>query len=516
MPRADSLKSFPFAPLTGILTGAVFLAAAGNRLVFANDEGLYLEGAVRVFRGAAPYKDFFAITGPGTFWSLAALFRLFGVSLESARLLHAIELAVMTGLTYWITARLGRRLTAACAALLFAAMATGLPGGLVVNHRWESSALALGAIAFGVRLLDKPRWATAAAAGALTVLAAWCTPSVGLVTAAIGAWILCDSKLRRALPAYAAGAFTAAAIPPLWLASQDALMPMIRGMGWNGAHYSLANHVVYGAMFDNPLGVLGGAHGVQRITAAWFLFATLLPAALPPLAAAAWIPALRRPRSTELFLLACGAALAGSALPRWDLMHLLCVAPLFVVLAAVWLERNARGLGGPGLALAALVPAVMMSAMNLAGSGWQEAVETPVGKVRTSAEEARHLRMCLERIRPGDTLFVFPYQAMHYFITGGRNPTRYAFLQPGMMSPADERAVADELKANPPAWVLYADLPAEYYLRIWPSSNPAALRMPLIEEFVSKNYSAVADAGNEGAEYRLMAGSRPGLRAYSR
>jgi hypothetical protein len=62
------------ALLIGFLTGAVFLIAVGDRLVFANDEGIYLEGAVRVFHGEAPYRDFFAITGPGTFRMLAALF----------------------------------------------------------------------------------------------------------------------------------------------------------------------------------------------------------------------------------------------------------------------------------------------------------------------------------------------------------------------------------------------------------------------------------------------------------
>jgi hypothetical protein len=122
------------ALLIGFLTGAVFLIAVGDRLVFANDEGIYLEGAVRVFHGEAPYRDFFAITGPGTFRMLPALFHLFGVSLESARLLRAPDLAAMTGMTYWIAAHLGRRLTAVCAALPFAALATGVPNGLVVNH----------------------------------------------------------------------------------------------------------------------------------------------------------------------------------------------------------------------------------------------------------------------------------------------------------------------------------------------------------------------------------------------
>lgn len=496
MPRAALLIAF--------LAGAVFLMGAGDRLVFANDEGLYLEGAVRVLHGEAPYRDFFAVTGPGAFWLLAALFHIFGVSLESARLLRALDLGALTGLTYWVAARLGRRSTAVCAALLFAALAIGLPGGLVVNHRWEASAFALAAVAAGMRLSERPNWTTAAAAGGLSILGAWCTPSVGLVTAAMGVWILGNTTLRKTAPGFAGGVLAASAIPAAVLAGQGALGAMFQSMSWNSTHYSLTNRVVYGSMFDNPVKVLDTAHGAQLVTAALLLFATLLPAMLPPLVTLAWLPALRHPRRPECFLLLCGAALVGSSLPRWDLMHLLFVAPVFVVLAAVWLERHARGLAAPAVALVALMPAVTMGAISLAGAGWRAPVETPVGTLKTSPEIARQLRMCLGRIPPGDTLFVFPYQAMFYFLTAARNPTRYSFLQPGMMSGEDQRRAAKQLKADPPEWVLYGDLPPQYFLRIWPSSNPADLRMVTIEEFIHDHYAAWPDAANDDAEYRLL------------
>src|ERR1035437_4802978 len=212
MPRAALLIAF--------IIGAVFLIAAGDRLMFVNDEGIYLDGALRILHGESPYRDFFAITGPGTFWLLAALFRVFGVSLESARLLRALDMAAMTGLTYWIATRLGSRRTAVYAALLSAALATGLPDGLVVNHRWEGSALALAAVAAGIRLMERPSRSVAAAAGALSILGAWFTPSVGLVAVAIGFWIWWDPKLRHTVPAFAWGALLAGLIPVAMLAGQ--------------------------------------------------------------------------------------------------------------------------------------------------------------------------------------------------------------------------------------------------------------------------------------------------------
>jgi hypothetical protein len=390
------------------------------------------------------------------------------------------------------------------AALLSAALATGLPDGLVVNHRWEGSALALAAVAAGIRLMERPSRSVAAAAGALSILGAWFTPSVGLVAVAIGFWIWWDPKLRHTVPAFAWGALLAGLIPVAMLAGQGALVPMFRSMGWTSARYSLANRIAYGATFGNLPELLSNAHGAQLVATVLLLFVALLPAILPPLVALAWLPSLRTPRRPEVFLLLCGAALIGSSLPRWDLIHLLYVVPVFVVLAAVWLERNVRGLVFSAVASVSLLPAVVMSANNLADPGSREPVDTPVGQVRASIADARHLRMVLARIRPGDTLFVFPYQAMFYFLAAARNPTRYSFLQPGMMSREDERVVADQLKVSPPEWVLYGEFTPEHYLRLWPSSNPADLRMPVIEEFIHDHYVLWPDAANDRAAYRLL------------
>ena len=42
------------------------------------DEGLVLVGADRVLRGDLPYRDFWTLYGPGSYYLLAGLFRLFG------------------------------------------------------------------------------------------------------------------------------------------------------------------------------------------------------------------------------------------------------------------------------------------------------------------------------------------------------------------------------------------------------------------------------------------------------
>jgi len=497
MPRA--------ALLIAVVAGAVFLVAAGDRLVFANDEGVFLAGAVRILQGETLYRDFFSNTGPGTFWMLAALLRVFGITLESARLLRAADLAAMTGLTFWIAARLGRRSTAAFAAVLFAALALGIPNGLVINHRWEASAFELAAVAVVVRLMERPHWSGAAAAGALATIGAWCTPSLGLVAVVIAAWICWHPKLRRTVPAFALGTLPAALIPAAVLIHQEALLPLLRAMVWNSARYALANRISYGAMFESPGGLLAVGNGAQRAVTALFLLATFLPAILPPLAALAWLPSLRNPRSPEILLLLSGVAFIGSTYPRWDLLHLLYGFPVFAILVAIWVERHVRRAAAVALAAVVLIPAGVMAAKNLAGPEALETVDTPVGKIKASPADARQLRVAVGAIRRGETLFVFPYQPMLYFLTAARNPTRYSFVQPGMMSQEDERAVTNQLKDSPPQWLLYAEFSPQDYLRVWPSSNPRDLRMPAIEDFIREYYIRWPGAENEGVEYRLLA-----------
>jgi hypothetical protein len=58
----------------------VCLTLCMDRTVGVFDEGLILFGATRVLDGAVPHRDFLTLYGPGQFYVLAGLFKLFGVS----------------------------------------------------------------------------------------------------------------------------------------------------------------------------------------------------------------------------------------------------------------------------------------------------------------------------------------------------------------------------------------------------------------------------------------------------
>jgi len=141
---------------------------AGQRLVWIMDEGIYLDGARRMLAGQMPYRDFFVLTGPGTFWNLAVFFKMFGTSLASARALLVLDLALIAACMYWLAARFSSRALGFWLAGFFVALLAGDKDDLVVNHRWDSAALStLGVTllaAAGVRTGN--RWLVAGAGAA--------------------------------------------------------------------------------------------------------------------------------------------------------------------------------------------------------------------------------------------------------------------------------------------------------------------------------------------------------------
>jgi hypothetical protein len=481
----------------------IYLTLA-SRMIPSADEGIYLQGGVNVLRGGLPHRDFLALTGPGSFWLLAAIFRTAGVTLRAARMLTALDLSVMAALIYWLVSRLAQRGAALAASVLFVAMCLGSPGNVVVNHRWDSSMFSLAAICCGLIAIETDRRAAAFFAGLLAVLAAWITPPVALVAAVIAARIGFVRRTWPQIPTYAAGAALGILVPAGILAAQHGLTPMLQGLLWTGTHYSGANRIGYGAVFGGWAGLFAGAHGAEVLPRVLFLTPFLLPALLPPLCVLMWLRLSRGLRSSALYLLFCGTALVASAYPRWDLLHLLYVSPVFLVLAAVWLDRTAAPMARISIFFLLSIPAAAMAAHTLAGEGASITLTTPAGSIHASRSEAPALQMALANVRPGDSLFVFPYEPFFYFLTDSQNPTRYLWLQPGMMSADDERTALSQLAARPPEWILYRELAPSDYLRIWPGSDPSRLRMTSIEEWIRANYRPHASATSPDGVRQLL------------
>jgi hypothetical protein len=98
-----------------------------SRLSNVYDEGLALTGAMRVAAGQIPHRDFYANYGPGQFYVLAGLFKLFGESLLVERLFDLFIKAALVTWVYGLTSAYCRRTVAVGTSVVTVLWLFGLP-----------------------------------------------------------------------------------------------------------------------------------------------------------------------------------------------------------------------------------------------------------------------------------------------------------------------------------------------------------------------------------------------------
>lgn len=472
---------------------------AGGVLQTAGDEGIYLEGGRRVALGQQPYRDFFALTGPLTFWIEGAMARLGGMNLAVMRLPMVLDCAFLAACVYWFTSRHTNFLYAGGASLAFLAYESRLRL-LNVNHRWDSAALATGAIASALEAHRTGRRQLWALAGFLAACAALATPSILLAALPLLWW--CG---RKRAPVFVAGALLPAGGAALYLQWHQALIPMIRSMRWTSANYTAANRVFYGSVW---LGVeAGGLHSGWKYAIA--SSAELLPAVLPVAAMGGWLWFLRRHKhpvevGETLPLLLAAAALVFSAWPRWTSAALLHTMALTWSLCALLLYRVTsprQRFWFCGVVL--LVSTASLVSKSIAPLEYLP-TESRVGTLRSTVDEGEFLAALERWVQPGDSLFSFPYLPSLYYFLNARNPTRDSFLQPGMMTLADEREAIAELQADPPRWVIYENYPPQAVLSIWPGSDRALIPMESMNDYLRANYRPVDEVAGPWSRVSVM------------
>lgn len=494
--------------------GFVFFSVAvllcllqGNLFVLTGDEGILLDPAQRLAQGARPYIDFFGYMSPGSYWIQAALFRIFGTSLFIGRLPVILGFSLQSALLYWLVTRLASRRAATAALVTFVGFQIADPTFLTAQHRWDSATLALASLCCAVA--SKNKWALAGS-GALVGLACWCTPSVALVAIVEGIWFLSSRERRSLFLPFGAGVgiVSVAAAGALW--STGSLLAFFHQMLWLKQNYTAVNSMPYGSFIGGYRRLLEGPGGLDAVLRGLFVLCFALPAILPPLGIALWgLLKLRkdpectnRPPEIALLVLA-SIAFVLSTFPRADIMHLAFISAIPYALVAAGFARLLSLRAGAILAFSVIPFALLFSVNDFAGSLSAKTVSTPIGRIRTAPSLAPEIRNLVATVHPGEELFVYPYMPVHYFITQAKNPTRFAFLAPGMMTSTEEHASLAELSAHPPQWLLYMQLSREEFLRVFPNATSLNPHFEAIEAWFNAHYKLVDPAGVNIAGYRL-------------
>ncbi len=450
----------------------------GNRLVLGtNDEGIYLDAAERILRGQKPYVDFFGYMTPGSFWIQTLAFGVFGVTQAAARVPVVLDIALECALISWLVERYASRACAWFTTSIFFAFEIADPSMTTAQHRWDSGALALASIAL---CICGGRWRLLAS-GFLACCAALATPSVALVAIVTMLWLRARSGWY--LIGIAVGGLAAALALQL-----SGIMGAFAGqLAWLSHNYSAVNVMPYGAVIGGYRALFQGASPGELPIRFCIVLCLALPALLPLVTVAGGAMLWRRERIEVLpYLLLCIIALVVSTHPRSDVAHLADIAALPYAAAGILAYR---GLGPRPRAWLAAFVGVWAAVFAWQGqAGHWNALRTPVGEVRADAGQAPGVALLLARVRPHQSLFVYPYKPLFYFLTQAENPTRYSYLAPGMMTAQDALVALSELQSRPPDWVLYMDLTQAEFERVFPSGKSFDAHFPTLENWIKANY----------------------------
>ena len=169
-----STESTPSVATIAVLSlvAILYLTLCMDRTVGVYDEGLILLGAVRVMNGAIPHRDFYTLYGPGQFYALAALYKIFGVSVLAERAWDTIVRCCSVVLVFIIVGRVAPRRIAVLAAAaslvclgsfgtfgypVFSALAATLMGFVflapALGHETGASGLIAAGLCAGVTML---------------------------------------------------------------------------------------------------------------------------------------------------------------------------------------------------------------------------------------------------------------------------------------------------------------------------------------------------------------------------
>ena len=498
------------APVTlGISAAALYFMLFLTTSWRVGDEGSIVYGAQRVAEGEVPYRDFFEVMGPGSFYWLALWFKVLGISWITSRLAVLATALASACAIYYMAARHCNSKFALFPAALYSVVT--IPLWPAANHHFDSNLWALLAIATFVGD-SQPSSRRAAMAGLFAGVSSTIMPHKGAVVLAalmFSAVIQIEEprNWRRALPrlAWMVAAFAALGVAVLvcfW--AQGALDDLLyANVVWPATQYHSVNVVPYAHGLIELF--LPGWSVVIRAVLPWTLAGVAIAAALTPFAFIASLPVIAlllsvfrmfTPKHTLWRDLPWTYAFAGFALfasecHRRDMMHLIYGSPVLALLVSLMLGKMQSQ---PILiARRALVGclAVVAAVLALIATGSRTTVETRRGVVHMFGRDEA-LNFLQAHVAADENVFVYPYYPMYYFLANLRNPTRYSILMYHINTGEQFNEVIDALQRERVRFVLWDTFVAGENLTRWfPGYQHPPADQQLLERYLTEHYRVI-------------------------
>jgi 4-amino-4-deoxy-L-arabinose transferase-like glycosyltransferase len=487
------------------------------------DEGIILQGAQRILGGQVLYRDFFSFFTPGSYYLYVFLFKVFGSSIVVARTALAVMGAGCSVVSYVLARRICSRTTAILLGTLVTL--TTVPYRFLVLHNWDSTFWACLAVYSAVRMLESPGRKWALALGSFVSLTILFEQSKGVALAAglaLGFLTIAvfgkEKKLwtARSMAALLAGLLWPLGLTAVYFISQGSFGAMLADLAWPFHHYSIANRVPYGyqnwgsetqqQLFST------GSLPIRILTALAMspcFVAVLLPLLVFPLLVY-WILILRgespsRPEAPYYILLSTAllGLLASVVAVRADVVHFIYLQPLFLVVFAWIVDGRGMPIGrlkSLRLILGALGLCgffLMGAALLLGRAGITPNLVTRRGAVITPGQDTV-VPYVQEHVKPGETVLVYPYLPLYYYLTDTESPSRYEYFQPGMSTPEQAREIVSSLNTQQVRVVLFE---TEFRKKIptsWPGTPASGVTSDLVDDYIIREYHTCADLRSPG------------------
>jgi Dolichyl-phosphate-mannose-protein mannosyltransferase len=465
-----------------------------------SDEGLLIDGAVRVANGQVFARDFAEVVGPGTFYWLAMFFKLFGVTFVVTRICLFMSSLGTGFLMYFLSRRVCE-----CYRTLPCLLLAGTYFGFfwpTISHHVDSNFLALASVTCIVVWQDRRKDSLLLIAGVLAGATTWFLQPKGvLLLLALLLWLWIER--RRGLTSLSSlgmvigGYISTIGIVLIYFWGHHALWDLIYvNILWPYRHYGAANVVPYGlGLFRRywygwagPMGGVGWTAALSAVLITPFVFVAVLPALLP-------IVGFRHRRDTAkpeiLLYWLCGWALWLAEIHREDIPHLVFGSPLLIILCIYYLEDYRTKIADLALQVLA-ISAVCLAGFNLfLVLSAAHPTKTRVGTVAQFNSDPV-LTALGERAAPGEEIFVYPSSPEYYFLSATTNPTRYSGLGYNYNSSAEFQGVVRVLDEHHVRYVVWNTVLEESLLKLYfPSMKPARPDELIIEPYLESHYKTV-------------------------
>jgi 4-amino-4-deoxy-L-arabinose transferase-like glycosyltransferase len=519
LPPAENL-SLPEQSGSGrLIAGLLFALSLAYLLAFRRyttmepDEGILLQGVQRILHGQVLYRDFFSFFTPGSYYFLALIFGIFGNSFLVARTVLAVIGAVCSVVSYL----LARRVCSQGTALITAALVTltTLPYRFLVLHNWDSTLWACLAIYCAVRFIERPHWIWAFSLGSFASFTTLFEQSKGAglclgLGLGIGILVLAGGRRDLLQRSSVAGILTGLSWPWLitfvYFAAHHSVPVMLADWLWPLQHYSLANRVPYGYQnwSDSTRHLLFGSGSLGMrvlkalIVSPWFFLPVFPIGALGLLAY--WTITIRRDARSlrAAYYVMTTAVLSGLLLSivtvRADIIHFMYLQPLFCLVLA-WVI-DGRDIPGqwfkrlrPALAVFMVVALLLAVAVPLwlRTASASNRIVTRRGTIYAPARDSA-LEVTLARVPANESVLVYPYLPLYYYLTDTSNPTRYDYFQPGMNTPAQAQEIISQIQSGKVRVVLFESSFPEKIPNSWPQTPLGAIANDPVADSIVHRY----------------------------